>query len=400
MSMSEQLAALAKLGLRQDGMTPPPGMDPLAYAALVPKDNEPTAARVELGRKLYFDTRLSDDGTVSCATCHDVSRGFTDRRPVSEGIGEQLGRRNAPTTMNAALFVPQFWDGRARDVDHQAGMPIRNPIEMGERSEADVVAALEAIPEYVEGFRKAYGREITYDDIGRAIGAFERTLVFLDAPLDRFLAGDKQALSEAAQAGWELFNGKARCSSCHPINGANPLGTDFDFHNIGVSARDQDFEGLAAQALKELAKDASEEALDKLALNSDLSQLGRFVVTRNYADIGSFKTMQIRNVGLTAPYMHDGTLQTLWDVMDHYNRGGEANLYLDGGIEALALSEEEIDQLVALMFALTDVRFAEQNEQELQRQRELSRTQRPFRNEELASRRTLVYEEQVLGKGK
>src|ERR1700716_3311119 len=193
---------------------PPAGVDPVAWATIyVPPGNEQTAERIALGRKLYFDTRLSRDGTLACATCHDVSRGFTDRRSVSEGIGDHLGKRSAPTTMNAALMQTQFWDGRAPSLDEQAKLPILNPIEMGHPDAAHAMAAVNADHAYQGLFQKAYGRAPNYDDLGRAIASFERTLIFLDAPFDRFAAGDTMALSPAAQRGLALFNGKARCVS-------------------------------------------------------------------------------------------------------------------------------------------------------------------------------------------
>jgi cytochrome c peroxidase len=233
---------------------------------------------------------------------------------------------------------------------------------------------------------------LDYEGIQDAIAAFERTLIFLDAPFDRFRAGAPDAISESARRGHDLFMGKGRCSACHPLNDVNPLGTDYRFHNVGVSAKNRDFEKLAAEALKALAHDPSEKELDRLALATDMSELGRFMVTKNYADVGSFRTPQIRNTGITPPYMHDGSMQTLWDVMDHYNKGGEENSYLDGGIEALALSENEIDDLVEFLFTLTDRRFEAANREQLARQRELSRKQRPFRDEALAMRRKLPFE--------
>ncbi len=392
-----QLERLQKLAPYSDFTKSPTGFDPVVWAAFVPEDNKLTPERVELGRKLYFDTRLSRDGTVSCATCHDVTRGFTDQRPVSEGIGGQLGKRNAPTTLNAALLQTQFWDGRSPDLDHQARQPILNPVEMGMPDEAAALKAIRDIPEYQVSFKKAYGRELNYEDLGRAIGAFERTLIFVDSPFRKFLDGDSAAISPQARAGFELFNGKGRCMTCHPMNPSNPLGTDNRFHNIGVSARHQDFEGLAKKALKAMAEDASEQKLDELAVGTDLSELGRFMVSRNRADIGSFRTPQILNIGITGPYMHDGSLATLWDVIDHYNKGGEANPFLDGGIEPLALTEEEIDQLVAFLFTLTDVRFAEENQREFERQQAAAKKQRPVRNDELAKRKTLPFEQRVAG---
>jgi cytochrome c peroxidase len=396
--MGEQQAMVAEWFGSAPEVVVPQGVSPAFWKALVPPDNVGTAAQVALGKKLYFDPRLSKDGTVSCATCHDTSRGLTDRRSTSEGIGDQLGKRNAPPTFNVAFFQTQFWDGRAATLEEQAKLPIINPIEMGMPDGKAAVAAIANDKEYDAAFRAAYGRPVSYDDIGRAIAAFERTLVFLDAPFDRFLRGDASAISAEAKGGWILFNGKGRCNACHQVSSSSPLGTDNRFHNIGVSARHQDFEKLAKTALATLAKDASAEAIDRLALETDLGELGRFVVTRNRADIGAFKTPQVRNVGVSAPYMHDGSMATLWDVMDHYNKGGEANAFLDGGIEPLALSEAEIEQLVAFLFSLTDRRFAAQNEAERSRQKAIAVERRPFRDAAAASRTPLPFETRLKGK--
>jgi len=396
-SAEYQLERLQKLAPPRDVTKTPAGFDPVVWAAFVPADNKLTPERVELGRKLYFDVRLSRDATVSCATCHDVTRGFTDQRAVSEGINGQLGKRNAPTTLNVALLQTLFWDGRSPTLDHQARMPILNPVEMGMPDGATALKAIRNVPEYQEAFKKAYGREMNYEDLGRAIGAFERTLIFVDSPFRKFLGGDSAAISPQAKAGWELFNGKGRCMTCHPMNPSNPLGTDNRFHNVGVSARHQDFEGLAKKAVKALGEDASEQKLDELAVGTDLSELGRFMVTHNRSDIGSFRTPLILNIGITGPYMHDGSMTTLWDVIDHYNKGGEANPFLDGGLEPLALTEEEIDQLVAFLFTLTDVRFAEDNQRRFAQQQAAAKKQRPFRNEAMALRKTLPFEQRVMG---
>jgi cytochrome c peroxidase len=396
-SAERQLAELQKLKLPQDVTKAPVGLDPVVWAAYVPADNQMTPERVELGRKLYFDKRLSRDNSVSCATCHDVTRGFTDQRAVSEGIEAQLGKRNAPTTLNAILLQTFFWDGRSPSLDHQAGMPILNPVEMGMPDEAAALKAIGDVPEYREAFKKAYGREMNYADVGRAIAAFERTLVFVDSPLRRFLNGDAAAISAQARAGLELFNGKARCAACHQMNPSNPLGTDHRFHNVGVSARHQNFEELAQKSLKALAEGTSEQKLDELAVATDLSELGRFMVTHDRSEIGSFRTPQILNVGITGPYMHDGSMATLWDVMDHYNKGGEANPFLDGGIEPLALTEAEIDQVVAFLFTLTDVRFAAENQRQFELQKAVAKKQRPFRDEAMAQRKMLPFEQRVTG---
>jgi cytochrome c peroxidase len=396
-TMDYQQKELDRIMAKADVTKPPAGMDPVIWNAFIPKDNKVTPERVALGRKLYFDLRLSRDGTVACATCHDVTRGFTDQRKTSEGIDGQLGRRNAPTTLNVALLQTLFLDGRSPSLDHQARLPIVNPIEMGIKDGKEAVKAISGDPEYQKAFKTAYGREINYEDIGNAIGAFERTLIFMDSPFNRFLLGQEKAISAEAKKGWVLFNGKARCVTCHPMNTSNPLGTDNRFHNVGVSARHQDFEGLAKNVLNALKKDKSEETLDRLALNTDMSEIGRFIVTKNRSDIGAFRTLLLPNIGITPPYMHDGSLKTLWDVMDHYNKGGEPNLFLDGGMEPLALTEGEIDEVVALLFTMTDDRFAEENKRQFEEQKALAQQERPFRENDLANRKSIPFEKRVAG---
>lgn len=380
-----------------NAVSTPQGVNPTFWSVLVPADNPGNAAQVALGRKLYFEPRLSKDGTVACATCHDISRGFGDRRNTSEGINDQIGRRNAPPTINVVFYSSQFWDGRARTLEEQAKLPILNPIEMGMSSGEEAIAAIASDPEYQQAFQAAYGRAPNFDDLARAIAAFECTLIFMEAPFDRFARGDVDAISADARAGWALFNGKARCNSCHQMSSSVPVGSDNRFHNIGVSARHQNFEELAKRGLAALSENDSMEAIDRLALETDLSELGRFTVSRNRADIGAFKTSQVRNVGVTAPYMHDGSLATLWDVMDHYNKGGEINPYLDGGIEPLALTEKEIDQVVAFLFSLTDDRLSAQNSAELERQKALAAERRTFRDEARANRKILPFETRLKG---
>ncbi len=387
--MDQQIAQLHQLLAGRDPNQPvtqlPPTVDRGVWDAMVvPADNAITPARVALGKRLYFETRLSADGTVACATCHDVGKAFTDRRKTSEGIRSQHGKRNAPTTLNAMFFDSLFWDGRAPSLEAQAKLPILNPVEMGQPNQAQAIAAVAKDPDYIKMFHEAYGHDPNYEDLARAIATFERTLVFLDAPFDRFLAGDQRAISAQAKRGWALFNGKARCVSCHMLNPAQPLGTDNRFHNIGVAARHQDFEALAQRALAALETAGGLQAVDVLALQTDLSELGRFLVTKAPADIGAFKTEQIRNIGITAPYMHDGSLATLWDVMDHYNKGGEANPFLDGGIQPLGLTDDEIDDMVAFLLTLTDERFAKQNADARAQQSAMARKNRPLRDTALA----------------
>jgi cytochrome c peroxidase len=394
-AMDYQLREFDRLAPEAKAEDVPHGIDPVVWEAFIPADNKMSADRVVLGKKLYFDMRLSKDGTVACATCHDVTRGFTDQRATSEGIGGKLGRRNAPTTLNTVLLQTLFLDGRAPTLDHQARLPIINPIEMGFPDGEAAVKAIAGDSEYRQKFQKAYGRDVNYEDVGRAIGAFERTMVFLDSPFRRFLEGDEKAISADAKEGWRLFNEKARCVSCHQMSPSNPLGTDNRFHNIGVSARHQDFEDLARKGLKAKQEDPSEHKLEELALASDMSELGRFMVTKNRSDTGAFRTSMLLNIGITPPYMHDGTIETLWDVMDHYNKGGEANLFLDGGMEPLALTEKEIDQVVAFLFALTDERFAEENRRQMEAQQAKAKQSRPFRDEPMANRKKLAFEDRI-----
>ncbi|MDO5566724.1 MAG: cytochrome-c peroxidase, partial [Planctomycetia bacterium] len=283
----------------QQGTNPaaiPPGVDAEYWKSLIPEGNDTTPARVALGKKLYFEKKLSLDSTVSCATCHDVSRGFGDALPTSEGVDKktaqgmmkQFGTRNAPTTMNIALLHTMFWDGRSPSVEHQAMQPIINPVEMGmPEKEMTIIAKIKDDPTYKKMFQAAYGRDVNYKDIGNAIAVFERTFVFMDSPFSRFLKGDDSAISEDAKAGWVLFNREGRCNSCHQISPTNPLGTDNKFHNIGVAAKHQDFAKLASQAASILAHDSSDAKLDELALSTDMGELGRFLVTKNTSDMGS-----------------------------------------------------------------------------------------------------------------
>ena len=389
-----QQQALDKLLQNAAGQTAAQyGVDPVIPDALIQADNRTTEARIALGRKLFFEPKLSRDNSVSCATCHDVTRGFCDQRPTSEGVDAQLGKRNAPTVMNIGELTTMFWDGRSPTIEHQAMQPIVNPIEMGMTAEeTKIIAPIKDDPEYQKLFQQAYGRDVNYADIGNALAVFERTLKFTDAPFFRYLKGDATAISEDAKAGWELFNGKARCMTCHPMSVSRPAGSDSRFHNIGIAARTQDFEKIAEEAKTILAKDSSFTKLEELALNSHYGELGRALYTGRRADIGAFRTPILLNVGITFPYMHDGSLETLWDVIDHYNKGGEPNLYLDGGIEPLNLTEREVDQLVAFLFSLTDVRFQKENDAAQTRMLRQSRQQRATRDPDIAGRKVLQFQ--------
>jgi len=314
----------------------------------IPADNPLSAEKVALGETLYFDARLSKDDTVACATCHDPSHAFAEPRPVSIGVGGAKGVRNAPTVLDAAFLREQFWDGRAPTLEEQAKGPLVNPVEMAMPDHDALVKKLSAIPEYSPLFQKAFGDgKLTLDRIVQAIASFERTVISLDAPIDRFLAGDAKAISASAQRGWDLFNGKARCNTCHGHVGAFPLFTDEQYHNIGVAAKEVSFEELAQRVQQH------PEALTTLSHEPAINQLGRYLVTKEQKDIGAFKTPQLRNVALTAPYMHDGSEKTLADVIAFYDRGGNPNPWLDGGMRPLALTDAEKADLVALLETFT-----------------------------------------------
>lgn len=350
------------------------------YKFVLPRDNPQTPAKVALGKALFFDPRLSVDNTVACANCHDPDKGFTDQLPTSMGVHAKFGQRNAPTVLNAMFNIEQFWDGREPTLEAQAKDPILNPIEMGMPDQATVVKKLETITEYQMGFKAAFGSAPNYPDLQKAIAAYERTQIAFDAPFDRFMAGNDRALTAQQKRGWAIFNGQGRCMSCHGWNPTRPLFTDDRFHNIGVSAHNAQFVPHARQALALIAHGASPQEIDRLAISTEMSEVGRFLVTKQPHDIGAFRTMGLRNLYVTEPYFHDGSQATIWDTLDHYNKGGVQNPFLDGGIVPLGLSEQQEDDLAAFLLSLTSQRFMAQARQEYERQFKLSRTTRPQRD--------------------
>ncbi|HEY0983095.1 cytochrome-c peroxidase [Schlesneria sp.] len=281
----------------------PLGLPPVVH----PKDNPPTPEKISLGKQLYFDARLSADNKVSCATCHDPAKGYSNGDQFATGVEGKKGGRNSPTVINAALQAFQFWDGRARTLEEQALGPVQNPVEMNMQID-QVVQKLNGIEGYRTQFQKVFGTDVTADGIAKAIATYERTILSGDAPYDRFKAGDKNALSESAQRGMKLFFGKANCSSCH----SGPNFTDNGFHNIALPGSDE----------------------------------GRFAISKSLGDTGSFKTPTLREIARTAPYMHDGSLKTLEEVVDHYAKGGTPGPYSDEEVYPLKLTPEETADLV------------------------------------------------------
>ena len=305
------LACSAVLAVAADDVIQvPKGLPPIKH----PEDNPPTADKILLGKQLYFDPRLSKDQSISCASCHDPAKGWSNNEQFASGVGGQLGGRNAPTVINTAYQRFQFWDGRAGSLEEQALGPIQNKIEMSMTLD-DVVERIGAIQGYQDQFQKVFGTPVNEEGIAKAIAAYERTVLSGDAPYDRFKAGDQNAMSESAQRGMKLFFGKAHCSACH--TGANF--TDNAFHNIGIG------------------------------MDKETPDLGREEISKLSGDRGAFKTPTVREVARSGPYMHDGSITTLEDVVEHYNKGGITNPQLDEEIFELGLTAEEKVDLVQFL---------------------------------------------------
>jgi cytochrome c peroxidase len=317
------LVALLLLAAPAHAQYRPAGGPPLPYGMplympgtrAVPLD----ARAAELGRALFFDRRLSRDGAVSCASCHDPAHAFSDGRRVSVGVFGRQGTRNAPSLVNRAWGEAQFWDGRVGTLLEQVLHPIEDPHEMGfTRDEA--AARLAADPTLVARFDAALGDSVNARSLARALAAYVASITSGDAPFDRWAAGDTLAISAEARRGRRLFDGRARCSVCH----RGPNFTDEQFHNTGIAWR----AGAPADS-------------------------GRFAVTRRERDIGAFKTPTLREIARTAPYMHDGSIADLEAVIDFYDRGGTANPHLAPELEPLGLSAEEKQALLAFLRTLS-----------------------------------------------
>jgi cytochrome c peroxidase len=292
---------------------------PLAIppTAPAPPDNPTTAEKVELGKQLFFDPRLSGDNTRSCASCHVPEKSFTDGLPKAKGAGGKQLSRNTAGLLNAGFYTSYFWDGRARSLEEQALFPIQSPEEMDQNLD-ELEKELNAIPGYAVQFRSIFGAPATRESIARALAAFERTLVSRNSPFDRYLAGDKDALSEEARHGWELFKGDAGCIRCH----SGPNFSDDKFYRLGTTFTDR----------------------------------GRGAITGDRRTFYAFRTPGLRDAARTAPYMHDGSIETLTQVVEFYYRGAPTvapdGLPLD--IEPLlGQSYSEISAIVAFLESLT-----------------------------------------------
>lgn len=294
----------------------PLGLPPLP----VPADNPMTVAKIALGKALYFDKRLSKDGTLSCATCHDPAMAWAEETATSTGINDQVGGTNSPTVINSAYATTQFWDGRAADLEEQAIGPIENPIEMGHQLDV-LVVELNKVPEYTTAFQEVFGTGVTKENLAKAIAAFERTVLSGNAPYDRFEAGDIAALSDAQKRGMELFD-DVGCTTCH----TPPLFSNYRYYNAGVG-------------------------MDKTPPDP-----GRKDVTGKDRDLGKYRVPMLREVEHTGPYFHDGSVATLEEAVALMADGGLDNPKLSVMLKAVR-SEELTDQdkadMVAFLKALS-----------------------------------------------
>jgi cytochrome c peroxidase len=270
----------------------------------VPEENPLTREKIALGQRLFHDTRLSRDGSIACASCHDRRKAFSDGRPLAIGIGGRVGQRHAPALINRGYGRSFFWDGRAASLEVQVLHPIQDVREM-DMTLREVTARTGLQPQ----------------EIASALASYVRSILSGDSPFDRFVGGDRRALSREQQAGLQLFRGKGNCTACH----VGPTFSDESFHNTGIAWREVD---------------------------STLHDEGRFLLTRRDDDRGAFKTPALREVARTAPYMHDGSLATLQEVVEYYSRGGNRNPWLDAELRPLRLTPAEARALVAFLRAL------------------------------------------------
>ncbi len=294
----------------------------------IPADNPPTAETIALGRRLFYDPILSRDNTVSCASCHSPQYGFSDPKPVSEGVGKKTGTRHSPPVSNSGYYSVQFWDGRAPTLEAQAEGPVQNPVEMA-NTLTTVEKRLNTDVSYREQFATAWGPlPITYEMVEKSIASFERSVVSGNSPFDRWKYGhDNKAVDAAVKRGFVVFTSKKKgdCASCHTVGEQYALFTDNQFHNVGV--------GVNA---------------------GDITDVGLFAVTHNEADKGKFKTPSLRNIAARTPYMSDGTLKDLKQVIDFYIGAGNSNPNLDPKIHVLDfLSGQERSDLQAFLNSLT-----------------------------------------------
>jgi cytochrome c peroxidase len=322
----------------------------------VPAANPLTPEKVQLGRQLFFDAKLSPNNTMSCALCHIPTQGFTvNETRVSVGFAGQMTRRNSPTLYNVAYQRLLFLDGREFSLEDQIISPLTNPVEMGNPSIGYVVEKVRRLPEYRQQFLHAFGEEVSVATLGQALASYERTLLSGNAPFDRWrLQGDEGAVSEEVKQGFALFTGKGQCSECHTLRSDAALFTDGEFYNIGIT--EESSSSLSGSVNK---RDEKESALSlsrqfaRVLPPSSPQDLGRYEVTLNLSDRWRYKTPSLRNIALTAPYMHNGVFSTLEEVIDYFNKGGTGAAGQDVRIRPLGFTEVEKQALLTFLHSLT-----------------------------------------------
>lgn len=285
----------------------------------IPNDNQLTNEKISLGRNLYFDKRLSIDGTISCSFCHNPLLGFSDGRYFASGVFGLKSKRNTTTLLNRIFAQENFWDGRAKSIEDVIYEHIEDQNIFANKLD-NVVKILKEDKNYIRKFNKVFDSDITGDDIVKAIASFTRTLVTGDSPYDKYIAGDKNTLSQSAQNGLKLFmSDRLKCSVCH----SGPNFSDEKYHNNGTK------------------------------LNIENPDLGRYLISKNDEDKGKFRTPTLRDIGRTTPYMHDGSIKGLHALVEFYNKGGEPNIYKSSLIKPLHLTEKEKLDLFNFLRSLT-----------------------------------------------
>ena len=292
-----------------------------------PSDNPQNAEKIALGRKLFFDKRLSLDGSISCASCHDPQKAFSDQRSKSIGINGQLSERNAPSILNAAFLKTAMFDAHLATLELQAIVPIQEPVEMGHNMKI-LIKQLRQIPEYQAAAQAIFGRDFDAWVLTRSLAAFERSLLSMNAPFDQYMAGNKKAMNKEQLAGWRIFSDELYCTKCHPA----PYFTTYEAANNGLYAS---YEGKTDQ--------------------------GRFRIHHDSLDIGKFKIPSLRNLPLTYPYMHDGSINSMEAALEHYQKGGAGHPLQDPRILSFELSPKEKAQLLAFFNALVDTSYLRRN---------------------------------------
>ncbi len=323
----------------------------------VPANNPLTSAKISLGRKLFYDRRLSFNNTVSCALCHIPEQGFTSNElTTSVGVEGRSVRRNAPSIYNVGYAQTLFHDGRENSLEQQVWGPLLAHNEMANPSIAYVLDKIMQLSDYKGLFETAFHRPATMETLGMALASYQRTLNSADSPFDRWYFGKQtNAINASAQRGYQLFTGKAVCASCHTLNKQNGLFTDQQLHNTGIGydqAMSKEPENISVQIAPGVFTHVSKATTQSIA-DTKTSDLGRYEITQNPAHRWSYKTPTLRNISLTAPYMHNGSLAQLRDVVNFYNEGGVSNENLDPLIKPLHLDPQEQDDLVAFLQTLT-----------------------------------------------